>query len=103
MSGICPCTFGNSISTALLNLKNAKKQNCDLPEETASATVLSRTVQRTNEMTLYQESPWQYVVTFRLETGEALTLQTTEELYGKLKEGAAGTLTWQGEHLVAFS
>ena len=44
MANICPCTFGNSISHALNNLRNAKKLNDKGPEQTGSATVLSRKV-----------------------------------------------------------
>lgn len=103
MSGICPCTFGNNISKALFGLRDVKKLNCDEPEQTASATILSRTVQHSNSIVNYQESPWLYQVTFRLENGEELQLQTTEELYGTLKENTAGSLTWRGEELVKFA
>ena len=102
MSNICPCTMGNSVSKALFNLKNARKQNSNEPEQTSPATVLSRTVRRSNAVTMYQESPWLYLVTFRLESGEELELQTSEEVYAKLKEGTAGSLAWQGERLVSF-
>lgn len=101
MSGICPCTVGNSVSKALFGLRDVKKLNCDAPEHTAPATVLSRKVQHAN--TMYNESPWLYLVSFRLESGEALELQTSEKMFGKLKEGTAGALTWQGKDLVAFS
>lgn len=103
MANICPCTLGNSVSQALFNLKGAKKLNCDIPEQTASATVLSRKVTRTNEITMYQESPWLYLVTFRLENGEELELKTAEETYSTLKEGLAGKLTWQEGRLVSFA
>lgn len=102
MSGICPCTLGNSVSQALFNLKGAKKLNCDAPEQTASATVLSRKVERTNEITMFQESPWLYLVKFRLESGEELELKTTEETYGTLKECSTGEVTWKEETLVSF-
>lgn len=103
MSGICPCTMGNSISKALFCMRDVKKLNCEDPEQTSAATVLSRTVRRTNQITSFQESPWLYLVTFRLENGENLELNTTEETYGKLTVGTAGTLTWQGETLVSFA
>lgn len=101
MSGICPCTMGNSVSKALFGLRDAKKLNCDAPEQRASATVSSRRVCHNNS--IYHESPWQYLVTFRLESGEEVELQTSEENYGQLKEGTAGTLTWQETKLVTFS
>lgn len=103
MSGICPCTMGNSISKALFGLRDVKKLNCDEEAQTAAATVLSRQVQRTNQITSFQESPWLYLVTFRLESGEELELKTTEETYGLLKEGTAGSLSWQEDRLTVFT
>ena len=102
MANMCPCSFGNSISAALLNLKNAKKLNGDAPEQSAQATVLSRRVKRTNDITMYQESPWVYWLRFRLENGEELELQTSEEEYRKLNEGKTLTISWRSEHLVSF-
>ena len=102
MANLCPCSFGNSLSGALLNLRNAKKLSNDSPEQTASATVLSRRVERTNEITMYQESPWLYRVRFRLETGEELEFQAKEADYSRLKEGIAVTVTWQEKTLVSF-
>ncbi|MBO7252923.1 MAG: DUF2500 family protein [Oscillospiraceae bacterium] len=101
MSGICPCTMGNSISGALFNLRNAKKLNEELPEQTASAVVLSRRVDTVYSLTR-SSSSWAYLVTFRLENGEQLELKTTEEHYPDFKEGACGTLTWQAENILSF-
>ena len=100
MANICPCTFGNSISKALFNLRDAKKLNNCEPEQTAPATVLSRTVRHNNS--IYHEAPWQYVVTFRLEDGSEAEVITTEEIFKTLKEGTSGSLTWQEENLIAF-
>lgn len=103
MSGICPCTFGNNISKALFGLRDVKKLSCDEPKQTASAIVLSRKVQRTNEVTNFQESPWLYLVTFQLENGEEPELHVTEEAYGALKEDTKWTITWQGKDLLSFA
>jgi len=103
MSGICPCTMGNSISKALFGMRDVKKLNSDEPEQTGSATVVSRSVERTNQITNFQESPWLYRVTFRLENGEELVLNVQEETYGKLKEETTWSITWQGEALVSFA
>ncbi len=100
MSGICPCTVGNSVSKALFGLRDVKKLNRDIPEESAPATVLSRRVHHSN--TMYHESPWQYLVTFRLENGEEKELQTTEDIYKTLPEGKEGFLTWMGEAFVSL-
>lgn len=100
MAGICPCTMGNSISAALSNLRNVKRLNTEEPEQTAPATVLSRSVQHRNAM--YQDSPWLYLVRFRLEKGEELQLNATEEAYQQLTEGRSGTLTWREDTLLSF-
>ena len=101
MANICPCTFGNSISHALNNLRNAKKFKEQGPEQTGTATVLSRRVD-----TCYQlektDSSWGYFVTFKLENGEALYLKTTETEYKQLKEGQTVTIFWQGDTLTSF-
>lgn len=100
MANICPCTFGNSISAALNNLRNAKRLNPDTPEQTAPATVLSREVRHINS--IYHENPYQYLVRFSLESGEELELKTSEEVYRTFTEGHSGTLTWQEETLISF-
>ena len=100
MANICPCTMGNSISKALFNLRDAKKLNNCEPEQTATATVLSRTVRHNNSV--YHEAPWQYVVVFRLEDHREVEIITTEEIYTTLKEGASGQLTWQEANLISF-
>ncbi len=101
MSNICPCTMGNSIAGALFNLKNAKKLKEEHPEQTASATVLSRKVDTSYSLTK-SDSSWAYLVTFRLANGEELQLTTNESDYKKLKEGTSLSITWQGETLVSF-
>lgn len=102
MSGICPCTMGNSISKALFGMRDAKKHNSDEPRQSAKATVLSRAVERTTKITNFQESPWLYLVTFRLESGEELRLNAKEEAFPQLKEDTAWTITWQGTELLSF-
>lgn len=101
MSGICPCTLGNSVSGALFNLRNAKKLSQEYPLLEASATVLSRRVDTVYSLTR-SSSSWAYLVKFRLETGEEPELKTTEEIYGTLKEGLSGKLIWQGDTIVSF-
>lgn len=100
MANLCPCSMGNSISTALNNLRTAKRLNPTEPEQSASATVLSREVRHINA--IYPENPYQYLVRFRLESGEELELKVSEETYGTLTGGCTGTLTWQEEALIRF-
>lgn len=100
MANICPCTFGNNISKALFHLRDAQKLNNSEPEQNSQATVASRTVRHNNS--IYHEAPWQYVVVFRLESGDTKDLLTTEEIYAALKEGTMGTLTWQENQLLSF-
>jgi len=101
MANICPCTFGNSVSHALNNLRNAKKLKEELPEQTSRATVLSRRVYTCYSLEK-SDSSWAYLVKFRLENGEETELHVKEEDYPKLKEGTSLSITWQGDTLTAF-
>ena len=101
MANICPCTLGNSISQALNNLRSAKKLKGELPEQTASATVLSRKVDTCYSLSK-SDSSWAYLVTFRLESGEEIQLHVTETDFKKLKEDTSLSITWQGENLISF-
>lgn len=101
MANVCPCTFGNSVSQALNNLRNAKKLNSLGPEQTCSATVLSRKVDTCYSLEK-SDSSWGYFVTFQLEDGQEIPLKTSEADYGKLKEGKTVTITRKGDALVSF-
>lgn len=101
MANICPCTFGNSVSHALNNLRKAKKLNEELPEQTSPATVLSRRVDTCYSLEK-TDSSWAYLVKFRLENGEETELKVKEEDYPKLKEGTSLSITWQGDTLISF-
>ena len=101
MANICPCTFGNSISHALNNLRNAKKLQKELPGQTFPAVVVSRRVETCYALER-SDSSWAYLVTFRLENGEETELKTTEEDYPKLKEGTSLSITRKGDTLVSF-
>ncbi len=94
----CPCQIANAITKALFHMREAKRLTPIGPEQTSPATVLSRTVQYANDM----DTTWLFLVTFRLENGEELQLQTTEEGYGALKEEMSGQLTWQDKKIVDF-
>ncbi len=101
MANICPCTLGNSVSHALNNLRKAKKLNEEPPEQTASATVLSRRVDTCYSLEK-SNSSWAYLVKFRLKNGEEVELKTAEADYQKLKEGTSLSITWQGDTLISF-
>ena len=101
MANICPCTFGNSVSHALNNLRNARKLKEELPEQTSPATVLSRRVDTCYSLEK-SDSSWAYLVKFRLENGDETELNVKEEDYPKLKEGTSLSITWQGDTLTAF-
>ena len=101
MANVCPCTFGNSVSQALNNLRKAKKLNEQLPEQSDRATVVSRRVDTCYSLEK-TDSSWAYLVNFRLETGEETELKVKEEDYPKLKEGTSLSITWQGEVLMSF-
>jgi len=101
MSNICPCTLGNSVSQALNNLRKAKKLQEVLPEQTASATVLSRKVDTCYSLNK-SDSSWAYLVTFRLENGETLQLNVTEADFKQLTENSQVQITWKGVQLLSF-
>ncbi len=101
MANICPCTLGNSVSQALNNLRHARKLKEEHPEQTASATVLSRKVDTCYSLTK-SDSSWAYLVTFCLESGEEIQLNVTEADFKKLKEGTSLSITWQGDTLISF-
>ena len=101
MSGICPCTLGNSVSGALFNLRNAKKLCQELPEQTGMATVLSRRVDTVYSLTR-SSSSWVYLIKFRLENGEEPELKTAEDSYAGFREGICGKLAWQGDTVLSF-
>lgn len=100
MSGICPCTMGNSVAGALFNLRNAKKLNQTEPEQSGVGIVLSRRVDTVYSL-IRSASSWAYFVRFRLESDE-LELKTTEPDYKLLIEGNRFRITWQGDTLTAF-
>lgn len=102
MSGICPCTMGNSVAGALFQLKKAKDLSANEPEQTAPATVVSRRVETVYSLTR-SSSSWAYLVTFRLENSDEIELRTDEETYKTCTEGKSGSLTWQGSQLTAFT
>lgn len=101
MANICPCTFGNSVSHALNNLRKAKKMNEALPEQSSRAEVLSRRVDTCYSLEK-SDSSWAYLVKFRLENGEETELKVAEADYNKLKEGISLSITWQGDVLISF-
>ena len=50
----------------------------------------------------YRGNRWNYLITFICEDGTTVELHAFEQVYGQLKEGMAGTLTYQGEILIKF-
>lgn len=100
MANICPCTFSNSISHALNNLRNARKLKEDLSEQTSRAQVLSRRVDTCYSLEK-TDSSWAYLVTFRLEDGQEIQLHVTESDYKKMKEGLSLSITWKGDSLTS--
>ena len=101
MSNICPCTFGNSISHALNNLRKAKKLQEEVPEVISRATVISRRVDTCYSLEK-SDSSWAYYVTFRLESADETELKVSEADYPKFEEGTSLTITWQGDTLTSL-
>ena len=100
MANICPCTLGNSVAGALFNMRNAKKLNQELPEQTGTSTVLSRRVDTVYSLTK-SDSSWAYLVKFQLECAD-IELKTTEAEYRNFSEGHVFQITWKGDTLTAF-
>lgn len=100
MSTICPCSFGNSASQALNNLRKVKKLNQELEEMSGIGTVLSRRVDTVYSLSK-SSSSWAYLVAFKLGEEEIL-LNTTEEDYRNFKEGRIFRLHWKGNTLTSF-
>lgn len=101
MSNLCPCSVGNGVSAALFQLRRAKDLKETSPEQTGLATVVSRRVDTAYSLT-QSHSSWAYYVRFRLDNGEELELQVSEEAYSQLQEGRSGSITWQGSVLTIF-
>lgn len=45
---------------------------------------------------------YNYLLTFRLENGEEVTVYAHDTQWGSLREGMKGRLTWQGRYYVSF-
>lgn len=71
------------------------------PEMTGSATVKSHRVAQGRYLGK-APSRWNYMVTFTLSDGEEIELYTPQSDFQLLKEGACGTLTWQGKRFYGF-
>ena len=69
-------------------------------EQSAEATVKSHRMEMARVPT--PGSTWNYLVTFTLADGKEVELLTQEYRFHELKDGQAGTLTWEGETFLNF-
>lgn len=92
------CKVSADRSIFLTNL--FKKLTQGGKEQTAEATVVSHRMASARFPT--QGNTWDHWVKFVLADGAEVELLTSESEFHSLKEGAAGTLTWQGDALLSF-
>ena len=72
------------------------------PEQTVAATVVSKEVRSGTQGSGRSQMGYSFVVNFQTEDGRMLELYAYEEEFGGLREGMAGTLTYQGRYFVDF-
>ena len=94
---ICAILLLNYLRVRLWGEKRAKE-----PEETVTATVVSKEVKRGTQRTGRSKGGYSYAVSFLTEKGEVLELYAYEIEFGGLKEGSKGQLTYQGRYFVRF-
>lgn len=93
------CQFVSNFANACANLKKSRQA----PEsESARGSVLSRRVERRQELLEPDASLWRFLVKIRLEDGSEREFQVPEEAYGELREEASFQFTWRGETLETF-
>lgn len=71
------------------------------PTNIAQATVVSRRAAPARFHSKWS-SGWNYYVTFQLNDGDTVELNTGEEAYNSLTEGLQGILRWQNEDFREF-
>ena len=72
------------------------------PEETVTATVISKEVKRGTQHTGRSNGGYSYAVNFLTNEGKQLELYAYEIEFGGLKEGTKGQLTYRGRYFVSF-
>ena len=86
----------SGLAVIALNLPYWSKRK---PRMTCHAFIKSKRV-RTQKG--YLGSRYNYVITFVIDERKEVDLCVIEPIYGTLKEGVSGTLTYQGESLLEF-
>ena len=79
-----------------------REKPCYEPEQAVLATVISKEIVSGTQRSGRSQMGYSFVVRFRTEDGKDLDLYAYEEEFGSLKEGATGTLTYQGRYFVDF-
>lgn len=79
-----------------------QEKPCYEPVKSVQATVISKEIVSGTQRSGRSQMGYSFVITFRTEEGETMELFAYEEEFGGLKEGASGTLTYQGRYFVDF-
>ena len=72
------------------------------PERTVQATVAAKEIRSGTQRSGRSQMGYSFVVSFLTEDGQTLELYAYETEYGRIQEGAKGTLTYQGRYFVDF-
>lgn len=87
---------------AYLRVLPFKEKPSNEPERTVAATVVSKEIVSGTRGSGRSQMGFSFLVNFQTEDGRILELFAYEEEFGGLREGMAGTLTYQGRYFVNF-
>lgn len=94
--------FGMIIMTFAKSIRQEHKNN-QSPKLTVSATVIAKRDQvSVHHHDHHRHTSTRYFVTFQVESGDRMELQTGGSEYGLLIEGDQGKLTFQGTRFLNF-
>lgn len=94
--------FGMIIMTFAKSIRQEHKNN-QSPKLTVSATVIAKRDQvSVHRHDHHRHTSTRYFVTFQVESGDRMELQTGGSEYGLLIEGDQGKLTFQGTRFLNF-
>ena len=94
--------FGMIIMTFARSIKEEHKNN-NSPRLTVPATVIAKRDQvSVHHHNHHRHTNTRYFVTFEVESGDRMELQTSGPEYGMLIEGDRGELTFQGTRFLGF-
>lgn len=94
--------FGMIIMTFAKSIKEEHKNN-NSPRLTVTATVIAKRDQvSVHHHDHHRHTNTRYFVTFQVDSGDRMELQTSGSEYGMMIEGDSGKLTFQGTRFLNF-